>query len=286
MASNAEPLSIIIPALNEADNLRGLLPELRAYFPDAEVLVVDDASGDDTHEVCCEYDVRVESHLYTLGNGAAVKTGARHARGRVLVFMDADGQHQPADIGKLLSALDEGFDMAIGARDRTSQASAGRGIANRVFNSLASYLVGHPVLDLTSGFRAVDAEKFREYLFLLPNGFSYPSTITMAFFRAGYGIKYVPIHAPKRGGKSHLRPLKEGARFLLIIFKIGTLYSPLKLFMPVSVGFLLLAASYAAYTLSVMGRFTNMSVLLFSVSILVLLIGLVSEQVTALLYRR
>lgn len=277
--------SIVIPAKNEAEGLRRLLPKLTARYPSAEVLVVDDGSGDETRSVCRSCGASVISHPYPMGNGAAIKTGARNARHDTIVFMDADGQHQSADVERLVREVDKGYDMVVGARDSASQASSGRRVANGLFNRLASYITGHAVADLTSGFRAVNAEKFREFLFLLPNGFSYPATSTMAFFRSGYGVQYIPIEAPKRIGKSHLKPLKEGARFLLIIFKIGTLYSPLKLFLPVSVGFLVLSLSYATFTLSVMGRFTNMSALLFSVSVLVFLIGLVSEQITSLMYR-
>ncbi|MEO5344301.1 MAG: glycosyltransferase family 2 protein, partial [Gammaproteobacteria bacterium SHHR-1] len=210
-----------------------------------------------------------------------IKNGARHAQGDILLFMDADGQHDPADIPRLLARLDEGFEMVIGARSFASQANLGRGLANGIYNGLASYMTGQRVEDLTSGFRVVRAEKFRQFLYLLPNGFSYPTTITMAFFRAGYALSYLPIVAGKREGKSHIQPLKDGVRFLLIIFRVGTLYSPLKLFAPVSLGFFLLALGYFLAT----WRFTNMSALLFTTSMLVFLIGLVSEQITALMYK-
>src|SRR5690606_15723837 len=171
---------------------------------------------------------------YSKGNGAAIKSGARAASGDVIVFMDADGQHDPADIPRLLARLDDGYDMVVGARQAGSQASAARGLANACYNRLASYMTGHRVEDLTSGFRAVRAGKFREFLYLLPNGFSYPTTSTMAFFRAGYSVAYEPIHAAKRIGNSHIQPLKDGVRFFLIIFKIATLFSPLKMFLPLA----------------------------------------------------
>ena len=128
---------------------------------------------------------------------------------------------------------------------------------------------------------------FREFLHLLPNGFSYPTTSTMAFFRSAYPVAYVPIPVAQRVGQgSHIRLLRDGIRFLLIIFKIATLYSPLKLFVPVSGGFFLIGLAYYAWTFATMGRFTNMSTLLFSAAVIVFLIGLVSEQITALTYRR
>jgi glycosyltransferase involved in cell wall biosynthesis len=225
-------------------------------------------------------------HPYSIGNGAAIKTGARYAKNEVVVFMDGDGQHNPADISLLIEMLSEGYDMAVGARGFSSQASLGRGLANTFYNRLASWMVGHRVLDLTSGFRAVRTNKFREFIHLLPNGFSYPTTITMAFFRAGYAVTYVPIHARQREGKSHIRLIKDGLRFLLIIFRIGTLYSPLKLFSPISLMFFSVGFCYYMYTLATSGRFTNMSALMLTTSIIIFLIGLVSEQITSLIYSK
>lgn len=285
-AGNAVALSIILPAKDEAAGLQRILPTLRARYPNAEILVVNDGSSDDTVSVAACHGARVLTHPYSMGNGAAIKTGARAARGQTLVFMDADGQHDPADIDRLLEALADGYDMAVGARNNGSQASIGRLTANTVYNLLAGWMVGQPVRDLTSGFRAVHADKFREFLFLLPNGFSYPTTITMSFFRAGYPVAYIPIHASNRLGKSHIRPLRDGVRFLLVIFKIGTLYSPLKMFFPISMSFFATALGYYVYTFLTMGRFTNMSALLFTTAVLIFLMGLVSEQITSLLYSR
>ena len=278
-------ISVILPCRNEALALGGLLPCLRQVLPDAEILVVDDASTDDVAAICAAHGVRCLRHPYQQGNGAAIKTGARVAQGEILVFMDADGQHDPADIPRLLEPLDLGFDMVVGARRWGSQANVGRGLANRLYNWLASYMTGQPVEDLTSGFRVVRAALFQEFIYLLPNRFSYPTTITMAFFRAGYHVSYVPIIAAKRIGKSHLRPLQDGVRFLLIIFKIGTLYSPLKIFVPVAGVFGLLGVGYWAYTYSTMWRLSIMTVFMLTTSVVVFLIGLVSEQITQLMYR-
>src|SRR5688572_31547815 len=280
-------VSIILPAKNEADGLRQTLPGLREVLPDAEVIVVDDGSTDATAAVAAGHGARVLSAPYSMGNGAAIKRGARAASGDILVFMDADGQHDPVHILPLLRKIEAGFDMAVGARGAGGQANVGRGAANAVYNRLASWMTGHKVADLTSGFRAVRADKFREFLHLLPNGFSYPTTSTMAFFRSAYPVAYVPIPVAKRVGTgSHIRPLRDGIRFLLIIFKIATLYSPLKLFVPAAMAFFLTGVCYYGYTYSTMGRFTNMSTLLFSASVIIFLIGLVSEQITSLTYRR
>ncbi len=280
-------LSVVLPAKNEAEGLRRTLPALRAQLPDAEIIVVDDGSTDDTAAVACAAGATVLSSPYSMGNGAAIKRGARAARGEILVFMDADGQHAPAQIPLLLQKLDEGFDMVVGARVHGGQANMGRGLANAFYNHLSSWMTGHRILDLTSGFRAVRAAKFREFLHLLPNGFSYPTTSTMAFFRSAYPVAYVPVDVARRmGTNSHIRPIKDGVRFLLIIFKIASLYSPLKLFVPASGAFLLAGLGWYAWTFHESGRFTNMSMLLISAAVIVFLIGLVSEQITNLTYRR
>ena len=278
-------ISVILPAKNEADGLCLTLPLLRAQVPEAELIVVDDGSTDETSAVSAMYGAKVVRSPYPMGNGAAIKRGARAARGEILVFMDADGQHDPASIPALLAKLDEGYDMVVGARDWAGQAGIHRGAANVFYNWLASRMTGSKVRDLTSGFRAVRADRFREFLHLLPNGFSYPTTSTMAFFRSAYPVAYVPIPVAKRLGKSHIRPLRDGIRFLLIIFKIATLYSPLKLFLPAAASFFLLGLGYYGYTFAAYARFTNMSLLLFSAAVIIFLIGLISEQITSLTYR-
>jgi len=233
MAQNKIEISLILPARNEAASLRNLLPILVRTLPDAEIIIVDDGSVDEIQMVCSAFPVRLIRHPFSKGNGAAIKSGARMAQGEILVLMDADGQHSPEDIPMLLSKYREGFDMVVGARRATSHAGVHRAIANDLFSRLATWMVQQPVADLTSGFRVVNAYKFRKFLYLLPNGFSYPTTITMSFFRAGFNVAYQPINVSKRfAGKSHIRPIRDGVRFILIIIKIGTLYSPQKLFLP------------------------------------------------------
>lgn len=279
-------LSIVIPAKNEVASLPSLLKKLHELQPGAEIVVVDDGSTDGTADSARNGGATVVYHPYSMGNGAAVKSGVRIARGDILVLMDADGQHDPADMLKLLQKLESGYDMVVGARHGEGQATIWRGLANRVYNTLASWIVGHPIADLTSGFRVARSAMFREFIHLLPNGFSYPTTVTMAFFRAGYRVAYEPITVKRRAGKSHIRPLQDGVRFLLIIFKVGTLYSPLKIFLPISFSFFTVGFCYYIYTFVVFHRFTNMSALLFITATLVFLIGLVSEQITLLMYSK
>lgn len=278
-------LSIIIPAKNESTTIKAVVKECIRNFPDTEVLVVDDGSTDDTARLAEAAGARVITHAYSKGNGAAVKTGIRSASGKILAFMDGDGQHDPAALAPLVESVKIGSDMAVGARSRSDQASLGRLIANWVYNRLASMLTGQRVEDLTSGFRAARADAMREFIGLYPNKFSYPTTSTMAFFRAGYTVTYFPIKVTKREGKSHINPLKDGARFLLIIFKVATLYSPLKIFVPLSALFFVTGVSYYAFTFATAGRFTNFGNLLLVTSVLVFLMGLVSEQITALMYK-
>lgn len=284
MSPKHNTVSIIIPARNEAEGLKTFLPQLRQMYPNFEIIVINDGSTDDTALIALNSGAKVYSHPYSIGNGAAIKTGTRIAKGKILIFMDGDGQHQPDIILPLLTKFHEGYDMVVGARKRSSQASMVRWIGNTFYNFIASFIVNRPVLDLTSGCRIVDAQKFREFLHLLPNGFSSPTTITMAFFRAGYAVDYVPITVMPRIGQSHLKPFSDGLRFLLIIYKMTILYSPMKIFIPFAILHLIAGIINYAYTFATQGRFTNMSAVLLSASVIIFLIGLISEQITALMY--
>jgi len=278
--------SIVIPAKNEESGLRKLLPNLRSHFPQAEIIVVDDGSTDSSADIVNETPGTIcMKHPVSLGNGGAIKTGARTATRDIIVFMDADGQHKPEDIPRILSLFDNNYDLVVGARSNDSQANILRAIANRVYNRLATLMTGFEILDLTSGFRAVKRDKFLSILYLLPNKFSYPTTSTMAFFRSGYFVGYVPIKAESRDGKSHIKIFRDGFRFLIIILKIGALFSPMRLFLPISAVLFLTATAYYIYTYFSDGRFTNMGMLLFLSSLTIFLIGIVSEQISALHYK-
>jgi glycosyltransferase involved in cell wall biosynthesis len=280
-------VSIILPAKNEAGSLEKLLPTLKQNFPDNEIIVVNDGSTDNTAAICERNRVRVLTHVYSMGNGAAIKTGARNAAGSILVFMDADGQHSPEDIKRLVDKVESGYDMAVGARQVDTHASLTRRIGNTIYNKLASWMTGYPVEDLTSGFRAARTRHFKKFLYLLPNRFSYPTTSTMAFFRSGLTVGYVPIKALNRTGdrKSHIRLFHDGIRFLIIILKIGALFSPMRFFLPISGLLFVTGLAYYGYTYFNWGRLTNMSVLMFMASLFTFLIGIISEQISALHYK-
>jgi glycosyltransferase involved in cell wall biosynthesis len=278
-------LSVILPCRNEAQGLSTVLPKIKKHLPDAEILVVDDGSEDDSVKVCQDNQVKVLSHPYSMGNGAAIKTGARHATGDVFVFMDADGQHNPEAIPHLLALFDQGYEMVVGARRPDSHASVFRRFANSWYNQLASLMTSFKIQDLTSGFRVVRARHFKKFLYLLPNGFSYPTTITMAFCRSGLAVGYLPMIAESRKGKSHIRLIHDGVRFFIIILKIGALFSPMRLFLPLTLVLFLIGIGYYGYTYYVFHRFTNMSALVLLSSLLTLLIGLISEQISSLHYR-
>ena len=285
--SKKRSVSIVLPAFNEAEGLAKLLPELNKLYSEHEILVINDGSTDNTVSICQENGVKVLSFPYTQGNGAAVKQGCRHASGDIIVFMDADGQHSIHDIPQLLSKLGEGYDMVVGARQVGTQSSTLRRVGNAFFNRFASLMTGHNIMDLTSGFRAVKKDVFSKFLYLMPNGFSYPTTSTMAFFRSAYPVGYIKIHAGVRqeGTRSNIKILKDGIRFFVIILKIGALFSPMRLFLPLSLMFFLMGTGYYTYTYFSFGRFTNMSAMLFISSLIVFLIGILSEQISSLHYR-
>ena len=283
---NANNVSIIIPAYNEEAIIGDIVSEIRAMYPEHEVIVVNDGSQDATAEAAQKAGAAVFSHPYNIGNGAAVKSGIRVAKGDILVFMDGDGQHNPRDIAGLLACLPE-FDMAVGARSLSDQASLGRALGNQAYNWFASYVAKFKIKDLTSGFRAVKSRVARNFLYLLPNTYSYPTTLTLGVLRSGMSLKYVPIKTRKRkAGKSNIRLLQDGVRFFMIITKICTLFSPMRVFLPVSLLMFCLGMIRYAYSYITEGRFTNMSVLLFVTSVLIFMMSLISEQICQMRFER
>ncbi len=279
--ADAASTSIVIPAYNEAAAVGVLVTSLRAAGPWLEVLVVDDGSIDETGAQAAAAGARVIRHPYNKGNGAAVKTGIRHATGAFVLIMDADGQHPPADAARLVSHLDA-YDLVIGARSGQTQASAIRRAGNGVLNGIASYLTERPIPDLTSGFRAARRECLLEFLHLLPNGFSTPTTTTLAFLKAGYSVRFEPIEAAQRAGASKIRLGSDGVRFLLILLKVITIFSPLRIFLPISALSFAVGALYALWTIFTQSHVTNSSVLLILFSVVIFLVGLVSEQISSL----
>jgi len=278
-------ISVVIPVHNEEQALPALIMGLRQHVPDAEIIVVDDGSTDASAETARRLGARVINHPYKIGNGAAVKTGMRHASGDTIVLMDGDGQHDPADIPRMI-ALAGNYDMIVGARSRGSHANLFRLFANSIYNFLASYVTKFAIRDLTSGFRVLRKETALRYLCLLPNTFSYPTTITLAFLRSGRSIFYVPITAHPRIGTSKIRILHDGFVFLLIIIKITTLYSPLHIFLPVSALLFIMGLVNYIYWFITETRFTNMSAMCILSSLMIFMMGLISEQITQMRYDR
>jgi len=285
MASACE-LSIIIPVFNEAERLRELLRDIRAVrLINSEIIVVDDGSTDSSVDVALVGGANVLRHPYNIGNGAAIKSGIRAARGRLLVFMDGDGQHRPEDIPKLI-AQSRDYHMVVGARAKGSKRRLHRYAANVVYNLLASYVTRFKVKDLTSGFRLLPRLHALRFIDLLPNTFSYPTTLTLAFLRSGLTVKYVPIQTLYRAGQSKISLVTDGIRFLLIITKIATLFSPFRVFLPVSIFFFLAGMTNYIYTFVTEHRFTNMSVFLLTTAVIIFMLGLISEQIALLRMER
>lgn len=287
MTPQSDPveISVVIPALNESTRIGAVLEGLAQVLADRthEILVIDDGSEDETGEIARAAGARVIRQAYRKGNGAAIKRGIREAAGQVIVLMDADGQHKPEDLPRLLEAV-QNCDMAVGARTKGSSQKAHRWAANRLFSAVASYLAGERIPDLTSGFRAIRAPIAKRYVDLLPNTFSYPSTLTVTLARSGYTVVHVPIVAAQRaaGSRSKIRPASDGFRFLLILAKVGVGLAPFRIFFPMSMVFLMLGLGWYSYTYVTANRFTNMSLLLLCTSVIIFMLGLVADQIAQL----
>jgi glycosyltransferase involved in cell wall biosynthesis len=279
----AEPnvVSVVIPAMNEADAIGSVVTTLRAAAPWHEIIVVDDGSVDATGDRARGAGARVIRHPYNKGNGAAVKTGIRAATGEFVLIVDGDGQHRPEDARRLVSRLGE-YDLVIASRAAATQATLARRAGNATLNRLASYLTARPIPDLTSGFRAARRDCLREFIHLLPNGFSTPTTTTLAFIKAGYNVTFEPVDVRPRVGTSKIRFASDGARFFLILLKVITLFNPLRIFIPISVASFLLGVLYGLWNVTVHSRIPNGSVLLILFAVVVFLVGLISEQISAL----
>jgi glycosyltransferase involved in cell wall biosynthesis len=273
--------SVVIPAFNEAASIATLVNALQETARWHEILVIDDGSKDDTGDLAAAAGARVVRHPYNKGNGAAVKTGIRQSTGRFIVIVDADGQHRPSDAPRLVAHL-ETYELVIGARSPGSHASAIRRLGNQALNWLASHLTNRPIVDLTSGFRAARREHLLEFLHMLPNGFSTPTTTTLAFIKAGYSVRFEPVEAAQRTGASNIRLGSDGAKFFLILLKVVTIFSPLRIFLPISLVSFAVGAGYGAWTIATNSHVTNSSVTLILAGVLIFLVGLVSEQIASL----
>ena len=274
-------VSVVIPAYNEAHAIADVVGAVSAEGPWREIIVVDDGSQDDTSARAAAAGAVVVRHPYTKGNGAAVKSGIRRATGEYILVLDGDGQHQAADAHRLVARLGE-YDLVVGARPGQTQATHARRFGNSALNWLASYLTGREIPDLTSGFRGARREHLLEFLHLLPNGFSTPTTTTLAFIKAGYNVAFEPTDARQRLGSSKIRLARDGAKFFLIILKIVTIFSPLRVFLPVAGLTFAVGAVYGIWNVVAHSRIPNGAVLLILFSVVVFLVGLVSEQISAL----
>ncbi len=274
-------VSVVVPAMNEAAAIGAVVRELAAAAPWHEILVIDDGSADATAAEAAAAGARVVRHPYNKGNGAAVKTGIRQATGEFILIIDGDGQHDPADALRLVTRLGE-YDLVVGARSGETQAGWTRRVGNAALNWLAAFLTHHAIPDLTSGFRAARRAHLKEFLSLLPNGFSTPTTTTLCFIKAGYNVLFEPVHARRRAGTSKIRLSSDGPKFLLIMLRIVTIFSPLRIFVPIAAASFALGTAYAVWTIRYEMHVTNSSVLLVLFAVVVLLVGLVSEQISAL----
>jgi len=279
-------ISIIIPAYNEAENIKGVVTEIRSLYPNFEIVVIDDGSHDNTTEIAKQSGASVYRHPYNIGNGAAIKTGIRVATGEILVFMDGDGQHNPKDIHKLIELFPK-YDMVVGERSFSSHASLKRALGNKLYNCIGSYVTKFQIKDLTSGFRAIKAEIAHNFIYLLPNTYSYPTTLTLGLLRSGRSLKYIPVTIHKRkSGSSHIKLIRDGTRFFMIIIRISTHYSPMRVFLPVSSCMFALGMIRYIYSFLTEGRFTNMSALLFVTSVIIFMMSLISEQISQMRFER
>ncbi|CAN2041066.1 dolichol-phosphate hexosyltransferase [Candidatus Magnetomoraceae bacterium gMMP-15] len=279
-------VTVIIPAYNEAGAIAEVINNIKKLHPDFEIIVINDGSDDNTASIAKHAGAIVHSHPYNIGNGAAIKTGIRMASGEIMVFMDGDGQHDPCEIQKLLNFTSD-YDMVVGERSTSSQAGWFRRFGNTICNWVASYVANFKIRDLTSGFRVIKSDLARNFLYLIPNTYSYPTTLTLCILRSGRSLKYVPINVmARKSGKSNIKVVQDGMKFLMIIIKICTFYSPFRIFFPTSFLIFITGLLYYCYTFIIWKRFTNMSALLFTTSVIVFMIGLVSEQICQMRFDR
>jgi len=278
MTENPE-CTIIIPAYNEEEGIRSVINGLKSMPDKYEILVVDDGSTDNTFKIASETGVRVIRQPYNKGYGAALKTGIRNAKSNLVLFMDADGQHQTSDIKEIMRYTGN-YDMVVGARTKRTKISFLRKPGKKILAIIANYLAGMKIPDLNSGFRVIKKDVVMEFMHILPNSFSFTTTITLGCIMAGYSIKYVPINMLERVGTSKINPFRDGSRFILLMIRTIMLFNPLKIFLPISVIIFLLGISDLTYELIYYFNVSSLSILLFLSSLIVFFIGIMADQIS------
>ena len=274
-------ITIVIPAYNEEKGIGNVLLNLKKLVSDYQLLVIDDGSTDNTFEIVKNSGVNVVCHKYNKGYGAALKTGLRNAKTSVVLYIDADGQHNPEDIDRIAEHIDE-YDMVVGARTKKSTVSLLRRPGKKILSITANYLSGHQIPDLNSGFRAIKKNKAMEFMHILPNTFSFTTTITLAFLKSGYDVKYVPIQTIDRVGTSKIKPFRDGFRFIMLIVRTITLFDPLKVFLPISIALFTIGMVYGLYTLISALNISDASVIMITASILIFFFGLLADQISSI----
>lgn len=277
--------SIVIPAYNEECGLVFALENLRrcGLLDTCEVVVVDDASTDKTAEVAERFSgVRLIRHGVNKGYGAALKTGIRASRGQKIVVLDGDGQHPAEPIREVIRMLDTSA-LVIGGRDRRSLQSKSRLIGKAVIRWLAEYLFEQRLPDYNSGFRGFRREAITPVLNLMPNGFSFSTTSTLAFLKLGYEIGEIPITvAPRQGRPSSVKFARDGGKTILLICRIIMLFNPLKIFVPGAAFMTAVGVIWAAVGVLFYQRVPNSAVALLTLGFLLFFVGLLADQISIL----
>ena len=281
-----QPISVIIPAYNEEETVKEVVLGIAQVLQESvyEIIVVNDGSTDSTKHNAVEAGARVVSHTAKRGYGASLKTGIRHSNHELIVTIDADGQHNPADILRLVNKWYDGFDMVVGARDAESFQYMSRMPGKKFLQWMAKFLVGESPEDVNSGLRIFKKSDALTYFPILPNAFSFSTTITLAMLKDAFRVGWVSIKTtPRKGRDSNVSFWKDGGRTIMLIIRITTLFNPLKMFLPVSLGSFGIGFCYAVYNL--LFREFNIpdgAEFLMTIGIIVFFFGIMADQFSSI----